>query len=400
MGPVVTAQQYAPAVLQAGADLGISPKGIVIGFATVFVESNWLMYANAAVPASMSIPHDAVGSDSASVGLFQQQVVGPPWWWGDAATCMDPYKSAALFFTRLAKLDYNSDTNTPGSYAQAIQQSAYPDRYDQRMSDAQTLYNQLASGGNVPVPALPPTPVGPAPFTETDLTQNNNNCEDRAGYKPRLIILHTEEGSMQGSAFVDWMASNGVSYGYIINPDGSVDDMETDDVASWSVLDPANEFSINICFATSTVNWTRQEWLDNMSAGIKSAAYLAVRKCLAFNIPTQILVGKDYPRVVKENGITDHNAITVTQLSPGSTHTDVGLNFPWDVFATRVAQYTPGTPAPAVPPTSGAADEAFIAWYTAASDTDLLRYIVAQLGPGDPAWASKGKTLRDKVFGA
>jgi N-acetyl-anhydromuramyl-L-alanine amidase AmpD len=266
------------------------------------------------------------------------------------------------------------------------------------MSDAQSLYDQIAGA------SVTTSPVGAPPFTETDLTQNNNNCESRAGYSPRLIILHTEEGSMQGSAFVDWMASDGVSYGYVINPDGSVDDMETDDVASWSVLDPANEFSINICFATSTVNWTRQQWLDNMTAGIKSAAYLAVRKCLAFNIPTQILVGKDYPRVVKENGITDHNAITVTQLSPGSTHTDVGPNFPWDVFAAHVAEYDPAqqpnpVAPPVVPPTSGDANEAFVAWYTNASDTDLLRYIVAQLGPGDPAWASKGKTLRDKVFG-
>jgi N-acetyl-anhydromuramyl-L-alanine amidase AmpD len=243
----------------------------------------------------------------------------------------------------------------------------------------------------------PASPVGAPPFTETDLTQNNNNCEDRAGYKPRLIILHTEEGGMQGSAFVDWMANNGVSYGYVVNPDGSVDDMETDDVASWSVLDPANEFSINICFATSSASWTRQQWLDNMSAGIKSAAYLAVRKCLAFNIPTQILVGKDYPRVVKENGITDHNAITVTQLSPGSTHTDVGPNFPWDTFGAFVAQYTPGAAPTPDPPADPLVQ--FNEWVAAATDRELLEYVTRQIGPGDPAWASKNKTLRDKVFG-
>jgi N-acetyl-anhydromuramyl-L-alanine amidase AmpD len=400
----MTADQYAPKVLQAGVDLGITPKGIVIGFATVFVESNWTMYANASVPDSMSIPHDAVGSDAYSVGLFQQQVVdsGNGWWWGDAATCMDPYKSAQLFFSRLKKLDYNSAANTPGSYAQAIQQSAFPDRYDQRMTDAQALYNKISGGTVIPAPT-PLTPVGPPPFTETDLTQNNNNCESRAGYAPRLIILHTEEGSMQGSAFVQWMANNGVSYGYIVNPDGSVDDMETDDVASWSVLDPANEFSINICFATSTVKWTRQQWLDNMAAGIRSAAYLAVRKCLAFNIPIQILVGADYPKVVTQGGITDHNAITVTQLSPGSTHTDVGPNFPWDVFATQLAQYTPGAPAPTpAPPVDPPAVDPLVEfnnWVADATDRQLLEYITRQIGPGDPAWESKNKTLRDKVFG-
>ena len=33
----MTTAAYGPAVLQAGRDLGITPKGIVIGFATVFV---------------------------------------------------------------------------------------------------------------------------------------------------------------------------------------------------------------------------------------------------------------------------------------------------------------------------------------------------------------------------
>ena len=38
---------------------------------------------------------------------------------GDAATCMDPVKSAGLFYDRLARLDYNGP-NSPGWYAQAV----------------------------------------------------------------------------------------------------------------------------------------------------------------------------------------------------------------------------------------------------------------------------------------
>ncbi|AER26391.1 endolysin [Mycobacterium phage Saintus] len=34
-----------------------------------------------------------------------------------------------------------------------------------------------------------------------------------------------------------------------------------------------------------------------------------------------------------------------------------------------------------------------------ASERELLVYIAEQLGPGHPEWPSKGKTLRDKVFG-
>lgn len=136
--------QYAREILRAGRDLGITPRGIVIAFATVSVECDWIMYANSKVPESLKLPHERVGSDGLSVGLFQQQVVwGNGWWWGDAATCMDPYMSARLFFERLAKRDYNN--GDPGSHAQAIQRSAYPDRYGQRMADAQKLYDRIAT---------------------------------------------------------------------------------------------------------------------------------------------------------------------------------------------------------------------------------------------------------------
>jgi hypothetical protein len=152
---------YALAVLKAGRDLGITPRGIVIGFATVFVESEWLNYANAKVPGSLDLPHDAVGSDGMSVGLFQQQVImGNGWWWGPVEVCQDPYQSALLFFGRLKRLDYNGP-DSPGSYAQAVQQSAYPDRYDQRMADAQALYDRLSGqtpstpGGTVGVSGDP-----------------------------------------------------------------------------------------------------------------------------------------------------------------------------------------------------------------------------------------------------
>lgn len=137
---------YVRAVLKAGRDLGVTARGIVIAFATVFVESDWLNYANYKVPDSLKLPHDAIGSDGYSVGLFQQQVVmGNGWWWGDAATCMSPYKSAMLFFQRLKNLDYNSTANSPGSYAQTVQESAFPDRYDERMADAQELYDRITN---------------------------------------------------------------------------------------------------------------------------------------------------------------------------------------------------------------------------------------------------------------
>ncbi|MGV5046900.1 peptidoglycan recognition protein family protein [Rhodococcus pyridinivorans] len=133
--------EYAREVLRAGRDMGITPRGIVIAFATVSVECDWIMYANRNDPESLNFPHERIGSDANSVGLFQQRAP----WWGTVADRMDPYRSAKLFFTELKKLDYNNTSRTPGWYAQAVQRSAYPDRYDKRMTEAQQLYNRIAA---------------------------------------------------------------------------------------------------------------------------------------------------------------------------------------------------------------------------------------------------------------
>lgn len=347
----MSADQYGPAVLQAGRDLGITERGIVIGFATVYVESDWLMYANAKVPDSLTIPHDAVGSDGYSVGLFQQQVVmgSGGWWWGDAATCMDPYKSAQLFFSRLAKLDYNNTANSPGSYAQAVQQSDFPDRYDQHITDAQTLYDQLSTGG---IPVTTPTDPRVAAlqaarpdFNEYPIWCDNN--EPRNGTPVDLWLIHTEESSGYDNA--DGLAKflqsttgtdNPVSYHYTIskgqNDDGVtvVDCVDTDD-ACWAVAN-SNLRSISLCFAGSSVSWTRDEWIANLGRCIDVAAYLAVADCLKYGIDPKVIAGPAYPS--DPPGISDHRYCT-DHLKDGNTHVDVGDNFPWDLFAHAVATY-------------------------------------------------------------
>lgn len=138
---------YALDIIAEGQRRGITPRGITIALATALVESNIQVYANPRVPESMNLPHDNVASDAYSVGIFQQQVrdTGNGWWWGDARTCMDPTLSAGLFYDRLARLDYNNQSRSPGSYAQDVQSSAYPDRYDQRYAEAEQLYARLAT---------------------------------------------------------------------------------------------------------------------------------------------------------------------------------------------------------------------------------------------------------------
>lgn len=145
---LTTADRYALAIIAEGKRRGITRRGIEIALSTALVESGLKMYANAKVPESLQLPHDAVGSDAYSVGLFQQQVVrgANGWWWGDAKTCMDPALSAGLFYERLVRFDYNSRERSPGWFAAEIQRPAaqYRDRYDQRMTEAQSIYNRLA----------------------------------------------------------------------------------------------------------------------------------------------------------------------------------------------------------------------------------------------------------------
>lgn len=74
---------------------------------------------------SLDYPHDAVGTDHASVGLFQQQVG----WWGTVEVLMQPENSAATFYAALLEVD-GWETLSVGQAAQRVQVSAVPDAYD------------------------------------------------------------------------------------------------------------------------------------------------------------------------------------------------------------------------------------------------------------------------------
>ncbi|MGH3956487.1 MAG: chitinase [Mycobacterium sp.] len=145
-----TKDRYALATISEGRRLGITPKGICIALAVELVETNLTMYANSNVPASLGYPHEKVGSDHDSTGTFQQRQA-----WGPLSYTMDPTLSARLFFTGgqagqrgLTDFDYNSNSRTPGGWAQAVQVSAFPDRYDERFAEAQQIYSRLSNLGD------------------------------------------------------------------------------------------------------------------------------------------------------------------------------------------------------------------------------------------------------------
>ncbi len=123
-------------IIGVGRDRGVSDRGIAIALATAMVESG--------------IRNLDYG-DRDSLGLFQQR---PSQGWGTAAQILDPYRSTAVFYGGSG--DPNGRTtrgllDIPGwesmaftDAAQAVQISAFPDRYGQWESKA---YGWLAALG-------------------------------------------------------------------------------------------------------------------------------------------------------------------------------------------------------------------------------------------------------------
>jgi N-acetyl-anhydromuramyl-L-alanine amidase AmpD len=167
----------------------------------------------------------------------------------------------------------------------------------------------------------------------------SNNTQDRAGTTVDLFLLHTEEGDMNADDLVKWMANNGVSYHYAGSEDPNdhgvtIVDMVDTDQASWSVMN-SNDRAINFCFAGSYTAWSRDDWLNKAGKVIEAAAYLAVADGIKYGFGANVIAAPyaDPP------GIADHNYCSV-YLRDGNNHSDVGPNFPWDVFKQRVAYYS------------------------------------------------------------
>ena len=113
-------------IAQVGRRMGAPDSAIKIALAAALVESNL-----------RNVNH----GDRDSLGLFQQR---PSQGWGTPQQVMDPTYAATQFYTRLLRLR-NWQGMDPGRAAQAVQRSAYPDRYGKRMGEATSIFNQLGS---------------------------------------------------------------------------------------------------------------------------------------------------------------------------------------------------------------------------------------------------------------
>lgn len=163
---VLTATQkgYAQRIIAAIRARGLSQTHAIIAIEVALAESALWMYANVNNPRSLLLPHDRVGSDHGSVGLFQQQVGGAANStanWGTTAELMNVEISAGKFLDALARVGIQGRTRWGA--AQAVQRSAVSDGSNYRAHDerAQRIVTDLW--------AAPPPDVPDAPRKQVDM---------------------------------------------------------------------------------------------------------------------------------------------------------------------------------------------------------------------------------------
>ncbi|WP_290713155.1 M23 family metallopeptidase, partial [Gordonia sp. UBA5067] len=145
---------HAATIIAIGNSQGdVGRPGIKIALMAALTESTLRMLTNTGTyPESANYPNDGNGSDHDSLGLFQMR---PQSGWGTVAELMDPTYQARAFFGGPTGPNYPSPRGLldipgwqqmdPGSAAQAVEVSAYPDRYRNYEPVAESILTALTS---------------------------------------------------------------------------------------------------------------------------------------------------------------------------------------------------------------------------------------------------------------
>lgn len=157
----------------------------------------------------------------------------------------------------------------------------------------------------------------------------------RYGFKPIWVTLHTAEGARTIDSLFNFFddnqnaSSHAGADGYQLSGDWVPDER-----AAWTLLN-GNPRSLNLEMC-GFARWTRAQWLSegwvdgvwNPRQMIRNAATWARRKCDKHGIPRRLLTPAEVGQ--GHSGIIDHARYTYG--TGDGDHTDVGANFPWDVF--------------------------------------------------------------------
>jgi hypothetical protein len=150
-------QGYVQTIVSVVKARSLPMRAAIVAIEVALTESAIQMYANASNSASLALPHDAVGNDHGSVGLYQQQVTGAPnstGSWGTTAELMDVSISTGKFLDSYVTKD---QAQTNWQIAQAVQGSAFSDGSNYQKNDSQAQQIATAywgSGGSGPPPSV------------------------------------------------------------------------------------------------------------------------------------------------------------------------------------------------------------------------------------------------------
>ncbi|MGW3808178.1 peptidase M23 [Micromonospora sp. NPDC005113] len=135
--------ENAEAIVRTGRKMGVPRRGLVIAVATAMQESNLYNVASGVLPESQDYPHQGVGWDHDSVGLFQQRSSSG---WGPVSRLMDPEFATSQFLSALEQVPGWQQMRLTDA-AQAVQVSAYPEHYQQHEWRANRVVDAIVPAG-------------------------------------------------------------------------------------------------------------------------------------------------------------------------------------------------------------------------------------------------------------
>lgn len=135
--------ENAEAIVRAGRTMGVPRRALVIAVATAMQESNLYNVASGVLPESQNYPHQGVGWDHDSVGLFQQRSSSG---WGPVGRLMEPEFATRQFLAALEQVPGWERMRLTDA-AQAVQVSAYPEHYQQHEWRANRVVDAIVPAG-------------------------------------------------------------------------------------------------------------------------------------------------------------------------------------------------------------------------------------------------------------
>ena len=145
---------HAATIIETGTGIdGVTRDGLQIALMAALTESTLRQLTNTGTyPESADYPNDGDSSDHDSLGLFQMR---PQSGWGTVTDLMDPTYQARAFFGGPEGPNYPSprglldipgwESMDKGEAAQAVEVSAYPDRYRNYEPVAETILTTLTT---------------------------------------------------------------------------------------------------------------------------------------------------------------------------------------------------------------------------------------------------------------